>query len=264
MADRAPLLQCLDLCKAFGALAVADRIDLAVEADEIHAVIGPNGAGKSSLVGLLCGQLQPDAGTIRFDGREITGLSETDRPHRGLVRSFQVTSVFQDFTALQNVALAVQLQAGHSFSFLRPARGDRRLTEPAAALLDRVGLAAAAGLPAHALSHGQQRQLEIAMALALRPRLLVLDEPLAGMGAEESQAMIALLQAMRGQVGMLLIEHDMDAVFALADRISVLVAGRIIASGPPATIRSDAAVQEAYLGGEALGRDIPATATEAP
>jgi len=245
-----PLLELAGLSKAFGAVRASDHLDLTVTEGELHAVIGPNGAGKTTMVGQLSGQITPDSGTIRFDGRDITRMPEHARPHIGLVRSFQITSIFPEFTALDNVALAVQVRAGHSFRFLRPVRGDNRLETPAMDALARVGLADLAGRTAATLAHGQRRQLEIAMALALRPRLLVLDEPMAGMGAEESAAVVSLLHSLKGELTMLLIEHDMDAVFRLADRISVLVYGRVVATGGPDGIRNDPLVRSAYLGEE--------------
>jgi branched-chain amino acid transport system ATP-binding protein len=243
-----PLLETAGLVKRFGGVVATDGVDLAVMPGEIHAVIGPNGAGKTTLIALLAGELRPDAGLIRFAGVDVTALSASARSARGLARSFQVTSVFRELTVLDNVALAVQAHAGHSFRFWRDARRDPALREPARAVLADVGLAGRAGLLAGALAHGEQRQLEIAMALATRPRLVLLDEPTAGMGAEETAAMVALLRGLRGGPGLLLVEHDMDAVFALADRITVLVSGRVIATGPPEAIAASALVREAYLG----------------
>ena len=216
----------------------------------MHALIGPNGAGKTTLISQLSGLVRPDAGTIRFAGRDITRLAAHARAHQGLARSFQITSLMAGMTVIENVALAVQARAGHSFRFWRPAAGDERLERPAMAALEKVGIAGRAGDAVGALSHGERRQLEIAMALASGPRLLLLDEPMAGMGPEESARMIAILQGLKGTAAMLLVEHDMDAVFALADRISVLVYGRVIASGPPAAIRANEAVRRAYLGEE--------------
>lgn len=229
---------------------VSDDITMDIMEGEIHAVIGPNGAGKTTLVAQICGQLQPDAGAISLDGSDITLLSEDKRALLGLVRSFQITSIFPDFTALENVALAVQLRAGHSFRFLADADQDKSLTEPALDCLKTVGLDEFANRPAHTLAHGQQKQLELAMILALKPRMLVLDEPMAGMGQIESARVVDLLNQIKGNVTMLLIEHDMDAVFALADRISVLVYGKIIATGLPDEIRNNRDVQAAYLGSE--------------
>jgi branched-chain amino acid transport system ATP-binding protein len=245
------LLEVRALTKSFGGLIATNRVDLQILEGETHAVIGPNGAGKTTLIAQLAGDLPPDAGTIAFAGRDITALAGPARCRLGLARSFQITSVFRDFTALDNVALAVQAHAGHSFRFWRPARRDAALRRPAQAVLQSVGLGARADVLAANLAHGEQRQLEIAMVLATRPRLLLLDEPMAGMGLEESQRMIDLLRTLKGAHTLLLVEHDMDAVFALADRISVMVYGRIIASGAPEEIRASAAVREAYLGEEA-------------
>jgi branched-chain amino acid transport system ATP-binding protein len=239
------------LVKRYGGLLATDAVSIDVAAGEIHALIGPNGAGKTTLVGQLTGNVKPDAGTVRFDGRDITRLPTHARVRLGLARSFQITSVLREFTALQNVALAVQAHAGHSFRFLADARRERSLTEPARALLQEVGLEARADTLAATLSHGEQRQLEIAMALAGAPKLLLLDEPMAGMGVEESQRMVGFLRTLKGERAMLLIEHDMDAVFALADRVTVLVYGRAIATGTPEEIRANAEVRQAYLGEEA-------------
>jgi branched-chain amino acid transport system ATP-binding protein len=238
------------LSKNFGALRATDQVDLEVSAGETHAIIGPNGAGKTTLIGQLAGNLRPDAGAIRFSGEDITRMPAHARSHRGLSRSFQITSVYREFTALENVALAVQAHAGHSFRFWRPARSDPSLTRPALEFLSKVGLEERADVLSANLSHGEQRQLEIAMALASKPRLLLLDEPVAGMGIEESQRMIGFLGSLKGSATIVLVEHDMDAVFTLADRISVLVYGRIIATGAPAEIRANSEVQKAYLGEE--------------
>ncbi len=244
----APLLQVEGLTKRFGGVIAADSIALDLAPGEFHAVIGPNGAGKSTLVALLCGEVAPEAGRVRFDSAEITRLAADRRSQLGLARSFQITSLFPNFTALDNVALAVQAHAGHSFHFWDDARRDPRLREPAADALAAVGLAARAGTRVDRLSHGEHRQLEIAVALASKPRLLLLDEPMAGLGPDETARMTALLRKLKTTVTILLIEHDMETVFALADRITVLVYGRVIASGDPAAIRSDQAVREAYLG----------------
>jgi len=245
-----PLLDVIGLSKAFGALKATDDLSLDVVEGEIHALIGPNGAGKTTLINQLSGEIAPDSGRILFDDEDITTMRIHERPHRGLVRSFQITSIFPDFTALENVALSAQSRAGHSFRFFAPVAKDRTLNETAAEALASVGLADQANRPAHALSHGQQRRLELAMALVLKPRLLLLDEPMAGMGPEESAFVVEVLSTLRDTVTMLLIEHDMDAVFALADRVTVLVYGRAIATGKPEDIRSDPAVREAYLGEE--------------
>ena len=245
-----PLLAVRRLSKRFGGLVATDLVDLDVAEGETLAVIGPNGAGKTTLIGQLSGDLAPDGGTIRFGGEDITRLPAPARSHRGLARSFQITSIFKDFTALDNVALAVQAHAGHSFRFWSPARAEGALREPALAVLEQVGLGARADVLAGTLAHGEQRQLEIAMALASRPRLLLLDEPVAGMGIDESQRMVRLLRTLRRQHTIVLVEHDMDVVFALADRISVMVYGRVIASGAPQTIRANPEVRRAYLGEE--------------
>jgi branched-chain amino acid transport system ATP-binding protein len=246
-----PLLATHGLVKRFGGLVATDNLSIDVRDGEIHALIGPNGAGKTTLVSQLTGNLWPDSGTIHFAGRDITRLPIHARVRLGLARSFQITAVLREFSAIENVALAVQAHAGHSFRFLADARYDKRLREPAWQGLETVGLDDRAGVPAAALSHGEQRQLEIAMALAGAPRLLLLDEPMAGMGAEESREMVHLLRRLKARCGMLLIEHDMDAVFALADRITVLLYGRAIASGTPEEIRANPEVRQAYLGEEA-------------
>jgi branched-chain amino acid transport system ATP-binding protein len=236
------------LTKRFGGVIASDDITLAVPAGELHAVIGPNGAGKTTLIGELTGEIAPDTGRIRFEGRDITALPVWRRSALGLARSFQITSLFSDFTTLDNVALAVQAHSGHSFRFWRDIRSEPALREPARAALARVGLGERADALVARLSHGEHRQLEIAMALATSPRLLLLDEPMAGMGPEESARMVHTLRDLKRELTILLIEHDMEAVFALADRITVLVYGRVIASGPPAAIRADAEVRKAYLG----------------
>jgi len=242
------VLQIESLRKAFGALVATDNVTLNISAGETHALIGPNGAGKTTLVGQLTGELMPDAGTIRFAGRDITALSTAERARLGLSRSFQITSVFSTFTAEENVALAVQATEPHSFRFWRPAAEIPTLRQPARNLLSDVGLAPVANRVAASMSHGQHRQLELAMALATRPTMLLLDEPMAGLGIEESRAMSRLLANVKGRYTILLIEHDMDVVFQLADRISVLVAGRIVASGTPDEIRNSQEVRVAYLG----------------
>ncbi|MBM3354817.1 MAG: ABC transporter ATP-binding protein [Betaproteobacteria bacterium] len=240
-----------NLRKSFGALAATDGVNLEVREGETHAIIGPNGAGKTTLISQLSGTLYPDEGRIRFAGEDITALAAPERSRKGLARSFQITSIYREFTALDNVALAVQAHAGHSFRFWRPARADAALRDPARAVLEEVGLGARAELVAANLAHGEQRQLEIAMALATRPQLLLLDEPVAGMGTDESLRMVEFLATLKGSKTMLLVEHDMDAVFTLADRISVLVYGRIIATGRPEEIRANPDVRAAYLGEEA-------------
>jgi branched-chain amino acid transport system ATP-binding protein len=248
-----PLLQIGGLSRGFGGVVAADQITLDVGAGEVHAVIGPNGAGKTTLVGLIAGEIAPQAGTVRFAGSDITRLPVYRRNQLGLARSFQITSLFSDLTALDNVALAVQAHRGHSFRFWRDARREEELRKPALTALTRVGLAARASVLVARLSHGEHRQLEIAMALATEPQLLLLDEPMAGTGPEESARMVQLLRELKGSMTILLIEHDMEAVFALADRLTVLVYGRIIASGDPATVRTDPAVRQAYLGEKESG-----------
>jgi branched-chain amino acid transport system ATP-binding protein len=242
------LLTIEGLTKRFGGVVASDKIELDVRPRELHAVIGPNGAGKTTLIGELTGEIAPDAGQIYFEAADITGLPVYRRSSLGLARSFQVTSLFLDFTTLDNVALAVQANAGHSFHFWKKARTESALREPARATLQRVGLGGRADVIAANLSHGEQRQLEIAMTLANVPRLLLLDEPMAGLGAEESARMVKLLRELKQEFPILLVEHDMEAVFALADRITVLVYGRVIASGLPAEIRANEEVRRAYLG----------------
>lgn len=242
-----PLLRINGLQKSFGGVRATDDVSLDILPGEIHAIIGPNGAGKTTLVSQLSGLLTPDAGSVMFKGRDITRTPAHRRAHEGIARSFQITSVFMDLSVLDNVALAVQAHQGHSFRFWTPAREDEQLRTPALALLEQLELADRANWSAATLSHGERRQLEIAMALAGEPELMLLDEPMAGMGPDETGRMVQILKRLENKT-MLLIEHDMDAVFALADRISVLVYGRVIATGTPDTIRADKAVREAYLG----------------
>jgi branched-chain amino acid transport system ATP-binding protein len=249
----APLLQVENLAKRFGGIVATDDLMFNVAAGELHAVIGPNGAGKTTLIAQLSGQLIADSGCIRFDGRDITRLPPYRRSALGLARSFQITSLFLDLSVLDNVALAVQAHAGHSFQFWRNARSELALRQPARAALERVGLVARADWPASALSHGEHRLLELAMALAGSPRMLLLDEPMAGLGPEESARMVDMLRVLKKELTILLVEHDMEAVFALADRITVLVYGRVIATGAPGDIRNNAQVREAYLGEEEQG-----------
>jgi branched-chain amino acid transport system ATP-binding protein len=242
------LLQVEGLTKRFGGVIASDQVMLDVRAGELHAIIGPNGAGKTTLIGQLTGEIVPDAGRILFDGADITGLPTYRRSALGLARSFQITSLFLDFTALDNVALAVQAHAGHSFHFWRDARSEDPLRGPARAALARVGLAERADVTAANLSHGELRLLEFAMALAAKPRMLLLDEPMAGLGPEESARMVEMLRELKRDLPILLVEHDMEAVFALADRITVLVYGRVIACGVPDKIRANEEVRQAYLG----------------
>jgi len=249
-----PILQIRGLVKRFGGVVATDSLDFDVRRDEVHAVIGPNGAGKTTLVNQLVGEIGPDAGSIVFEGEDITRLPTYQRARLGLSRSYQITSVFPEFTALENVALAAQARDGHSFGAWRPAITEVRLSEPAAAALGEVGLTGRMNQPAASLAHGERRQLEIAMALVSKPKLLLLDEPMAGMGRRESEAMVKLLAKLRSSYAMLLVEHDMDAVFALADRITVLVYGRPIASGAAQEIRGNAEVRRAYLGERYVAR----------
>ncbi len=242
------MLDIQGLKKSFGGVVATDSVSLGVDAGELHAIIGPNGAGKTTLIAQLSGDLTPDAGHVVFNGKDITTVPTHRRSHFGLARSFQITSVFMGLSVIDNVALAVQAHDGHSFRFWQPATTEARLRKPALEVLEKVGLANRAGTIASAMSHGERRQLEIAMALATDPSLLLLDEPMAGMGVEESAAMVKILQSLKGEKTILLVEHDMDAVFALADRISVLVYGRIIATGKPEDIRKNADVRSAYLG----------------
>ena len=250
----AELLRIDNLVKRFGGLVATDHANLSVRAGEIHALIGPNGAGKTTLIHQISGALAPTAGRILFAGQDVTALPMHARAHRGLVRSYQITSVLRRLPVLDNLALAVQAREGGGLPQLchwwRPARADRTRYEAAAAVAERVGLGAQLQRPAGALSHGEQRQLEVGLALALHPQLLLLDEPMAGMGPHEAERMVALLESLRGSTTLLLVEHDMDAVFRLADRISTLVFGKVIATGTPAKIREHPEVRRAYLGDE--------------
>ena len=242
------LLEVRGLVKRFGGLLATNDLDLTVAEGEIHALIGPNGAGKSTLIAQLAGEQRSDAGAVTFAGEDLRRLTTPQRVHRGLVRSFQITSILPAYTALENVALVIQARQGHSFRFWRDARRDPVLTTPAMTQLDRLQLATRAHTRAEDLSHGEQRQLELAMALATNPRMLLLDEPMAGLGPVESREMSATLAALKGKVTILLVEHDMDAVFALADTVTVLVYGRALATGPAAQIRASEDVRIAYLG----------------
>jgi branched-chain amino acid transport system ATP-binding protein len=245
---KAPVLRLLDVSKSFGALRVTEALGLEVLAGETHAIIGPNGAGKTSLINQISGALAPDAGRILFEGRDVTHLSMPARAQLGLARSFQITQVLQRFSALENVALAAQARAGSSFRFWRPATAEALLNRAAIRSLAMVELSPRADTAAGSLSHGEKRRLEIAIALAQAPKLLLLDEPMAGAGVEETRGLIGMLKGLKGRFSILLVEHDMEAVFALADRVSVLVAGRIIAAGEPRAVRANPAVRAAYLG----------------
>ncbi len=245
------ILKVTDLYKSFGGVAATDHVSLDVIEGEIHAVIGPNGAGKTTLISQLAGDLAPDGGRVEFQGRDISNLPAYSRALMGLARSFQITSIVHELSIIDNVALSVQAHAGHSYRFWQPAHEAAELVEPAMDALRKVGLEDKAKVVSRNVSHGEHRQLEIAMALAANPSLLLLDEPMAGMGPEESARMVEILTALKGEKSMLLIEHDMDAVFALADRITVLVYGRAIATGTPDEIRGNEEVRKAYLGDEA-------------
>jgi branched-chain amino acid transport system ATP-binding protein len=246
----APLLAVSDLRKRFGGVIATDQVTLDVAEGEVHALIGPNGAGKTSLIAQLSGSMMPDAGEIRFAGEDVTRTPQHRRVRLGLARSFQITRLFRNFSALDNVALAVQARSGSSLSFWRPVAREARLFDEARALLDEVGLGARADRTAGTLSHGEQRALEVGLALATRPRLLLLDEPMAGTGPEEAERMVELIERVAKKTTVLLVEHDVEAVFRLADRVSVLVNGRVIASGAPDAVRADPEVISAYLGDE--------------
>jgi branched-chain amino acid transport system ATP-binding protein len=243
-----PLLRVENLMRRFGGLVATDNLSLDVAPGELHAIIGPNGAGKTTLISQLTGQLAPNSGAIQFDGQDITRLPAYRRSRLGLARSFQITSLLPDFSTIDNVALAAQAHDGHSFRFWGNARKEKHLREASLAALTRVGLAKRADIPVSELSHGEQRELELAVALATKPKLLLLDEPMAGLGVTESARMVALLKELRREVTIVLVEHDMEAVFALADRITVLVYGRVIACDAPGAIRNNEEVKRAYLG----------------
>ena len=245
------MLEVKNLCKRFGGITASDGVNLEVREGEVHALIGPNGAGKTTLIGQLSGSLDVDEGEIHFQNKDITHIPQHARVKAGLVRSYQITSIFQRFTVLDNLALAVQARSGSSLSFWRPVSAEKDLFEQARAVAAEVGLAGKEHALAATLAHGEQRALELGLALATRPRLVLLDEPTAGMGLEESQRRIDLVDRLRIRLTVLLVEHDMDAVFRLADRISVLVNGRIIATDKPLEIRKNAEVKRAYLGEEA-------------
>jgi branched-chain amino acid transport system ATP-binding protein len=246
-----PMLEIRKLSKRFGGLLANNDISLSVPRGEIHAIIGPNGAGKSTLISQIAGELPPTSGTIAIDGMDVTGLPAHQRARLGLARCFQITSIFPSFSAAENVAIAAQAMKGHSYRFWRPADSISELNRAAAEVLLQVGLESGKTRNAGSLSHGEHRQLEIAMALVSRPKLLLLDEPTAGMGREESQRLVGLLKEVGAGQTIILIEHDIDAVFALADRITVLANGRVLASDLPAAIRASQAIREAYLGNDA-------------
>ncbi len=246
-----PVLEVRGLSKAFGALVASQDISLDLRPGEIHALIGPNGAGKSTLIAQLAGALAPDSGSVWLAGEEVTGLSTVARARRGLARTFQISSLAMEMTVLQNVVLGALGNRGRVMRFFRPVMGNRALLQVARKALDEVGMADLAGLTTAELSHGQRRQLEVAVALTLKPRAFLMDEPMAGLGASGTKRLMGFLDRLRARAPILLVEHDMDAVFSLADRVSVLVYGQIIASGSPAEIRADPVVREAYLGEEA-------------
>jgi branched-chain amino acid transport system ATP-binding protein len=245
-----PVLRTDALVKRYGGLLATDDVSLNLYHGQIHALIGPNGAGKTTLIKQLAGEIRPDSGRVFLQDLDVTDLPCDTRARRGLARSYQITSVIHDFTALENVMLAVQAQQGHSFRFWQSVHADKRLTAPAMAMLERVGLADKAHTPASAMAHGEHRQIELAMALAAQPKVLLLDEPLAGTSPVEAEAMTALLASLKNDYAILLIEHDMQAVFALADTVSVLVYGKVLMQGAPEQVKQSAAVREAYLGEE--------------
>ena len=250
MTDKTPKLEIRDLRKSFGALAATDGVNLTVYSDEIHALIGPNGAGKTTLISQISGEIMPDSGHILLDGKDITRVPPHQRAAVGLARSFQISQLYLDFTVEDNVAMAVQAGTGKRFSLWRNARKDESLRAPARAALEKVGLSHRANELVSSLAHGEKRQLELAIALSLNAPVLLLDEPMAGLGAEESMLMKDILQSLKGQYAMLLVEHDMDIVFALADRVTVLVYGRPIFTGTPDEVRDHPDVRDAYLGNE--------------
>jgi branched-chain amino acid transport system ATP-binding protein len=246
------VLELRRVSKRFGGVVATDRVSLHIKAGEVHALIGPNGAGKTTLIAQMCGSLAPDSGEILFEGQDITRVPQHIRVKTGLARSYQITSIFRRFTVLENLALAVQARTGTSFSFWRPVSAEKDLFDEAGLILAQIGLPEKANQLASTLGHGEQRALEVGLALATRPRMLLLDEPMAGMGPEESQRIISLIERIRTSLTVLLVEHDMDAVFRLADRISVLVDGRVIATDLPALIKVNPDVRKAYLGDEEL------------
>jgi branched-chain amino acid transport system ATP-binding protein len=252
-----PLLHIEKLVKRFGGLTATDRADLSVAEGKIHALIGPNGAGKTTLIAQISGAMPSDSGRIVFAGHDITKMPMDERARLGLVRSYQITSIFGRLSVLDNIALAVQAIEGSSFRFWASARSEKERYEKAQAVAQRVGLGTRLTHLAQALSHGEQRQLEVGLALASRPQLLLLDEPMAGMGPEETERMVGLLDSLRGETTVVLVEHDMDAVFKLADTISVLVFGKVIATGNAQDIKDNPSVKVAYLGDEFQHNNLP-------
>jgi branched-chain amino acid transport system ATP-binding protein len=244
------MLELRAVSKRYGGVVATDDVTLDVVRGEVHALIGPNGAGKTTLIGQISGVLATESGRILFNGADLTRLPAHARVATGLARSYQITSIFRRYSVLDNLALAVQARSGSSFRFWRPVTDERALFDEARTIAAEIGLAARESAVAATLAHGEQRALEVGLALATRPQLVLLDEPMAGMGPQESRAMLELIERVRRRVTVLLVEHDMDAVFRLADRITVLVNGRVVASGAPAAIRNDPAVRQAYLGEE--------------
>jgi branched-chain amino acid transport system ATP-binding protein len=245
-------LQTASLVKRYGALLVTDHVSLDIRPGELHAVIGPNGAGKTTLINQLSGELRPDEGSVQFDGRDVTAMPVHGRAQAGLMRSYQITSIFEEFSVLENAVLAALAAKRHAWHFWRPMLGDAVARTAASEAIAAAGLTAQAGVPAGELGYGQRRQLELAMALAAQPRFLLLDEPMAGMSVQESAAVIELLRGLKGRYTILLVEHDMDAVFSLADRITVLVYGSVMFTGTPDEIREHPEVRAVYLGEETI------------
>lgn len=247
------LLQTASLTKNYGALRVTDEVSLQLRPGELHAIIGPNGAGKTTLINQISGELASDSGQIQFAGKDVTEQPIHVRARGGLVRSYQITSIFEEFTVLENVALAARGARKHGFSLWKALLDDPQAHASAETSIEAVGLSRLSGTPAGDLGYGERRQLELAMALAMEPRFLLLDEPMAGMSVQESADVVSLLQRLKGRYTILLVEHDMNAVFALADRISVLVYGRLMVTGTPAEIRANEEVKAIYLGDEEIG-----------
>lgn len=243
-----PILATQEICKRFGALKASDNVTLELRTGEIHALIGPNGAGKSTLIEQIAGAMKPDRGRIYFEGRDVTQLSTAQRARRGLARTFQISALALEDTVLQNVLLGAVGAEGSPFHFFKPVLGIERYRDIAESALERVGLANMANIRAAELSHGQKRQLEVAVALTLKPKVFLMDEPMAGLGTSGSAKLTKFLSKLRKEAPILLIEHDMDAVFALADRVSVLVYGKIIATGSVEDVRAMPEVRHAYLG----------------
>ena len=246
-----PLLELRGVVRRYGGLVATDNLSMEVRQGETHAIIGPNGAGKTTLIQQISGGLYPNEGHILFDGRDITEMPMHKRVAIGLARSYQITNIFKSYSVLDNLALAVQARSGSSMHFWQPALQEQAIFEQARDIARLIGLDSKIDSVAGTLAHGEQRQLEVGLALATQPKLLLLDEPMAGMGPKESAHLIPLIMSLRDRCSILLVEHDMDAVFKLADRISVLVSGRVIATGTPEQIRGNAEVKKAYLGEEA-------------